>query len=139
MSALDRVLRLLPEHGFHPVVVHFPIALFLFGAVMDLAGWAKGVEAVRRAGYWNMVAGALSSLVAVPTGLIIFRRSDYTWQGPVLVHFWSAVCAVLLMLSVVLWRRKSALTSPAYALFLSLAVMAVGAAGHFGGQLIYGP
>lgn len=130
--------RLVPDHGFHPAVIHFPIALFIFGALLEVFGWVKGRDSIRQAGFWNMAAGALSTLVAIPTGLIIFYRSDYTWQGKVLIHVAAAAAATLLMFGVVIWRRKKPLTSPAYAVLLALSVIAVGAAGHFGGQLIYG-
>ena len=130
--------RLVPDHGFHPVVIHFPIALFIFGARLEGFGWIKKRDSFRQAGFWNMAAGALSTLAAIPTGLIIFYRSDYTWQGKVLIHVGAAAAATLLMFGVVIWRRKKPLTSPAYAVLLALSVIAVGAAGHFGGQLIYG-
>lgn len=134
-SPLD---QLVPKHSFHPLMVHFPIALFLFGAALEFFGWRKKHEVMRQAGWWAVLFGTLSTLLAVPTGLMVFLRSGFEWQGTALIHFILAVSATLVMAGTVIWRRKAAHESYAYFALLLLAVLLVGAAGHFGGQLVYG-
>lgn len=128
---------LIPRHSFHPLIVHFPIALFIFGALLELAGWRKR-PALRDAAWYCLLGGALSTFLAVPTGLLLFYRSGFQWQGLPVIHVSLALSATALMISTVLWRRKGVHESPAYFILLALAVVAVSAAGHFGAQMVYG-
>lgn len=129
---------LIPKHGFHPVMVHFPIALFIFGALLELLGWRKSDATMRTAGWWCILGGSVMTLAAVATGLIAFFQQGYTWEGEVLIHFLLAISSTLLMLGATLWRRKGAHTSMAYIAFLVLVAILVGVTGHFGGNLVYG-
>lgn len=129
--------RFVPDHGFHPVVIHFPIALFLFGGLLDVIGWRRRNEVIRQAGSWNMLAGVWSSLVVIPTGIVAFLLSDYTLQGTVILHMISAGGAVLLMTAAVLRRRKEAVVRTTYLVLLTLAMAALALAGYFGGELVY--
>ncbi len=134
-SLLDQFV---PLHSFHPLIIHFPIALFLFGAALEFFGWRKKVEAMRQAGWYCVLFGALSTLLAIPTGLMVFYRSGFQWSGNPLIHFILAISATLLMTATVLWRRKAAHESYAYFAMLLLTAALVGATGHFGAQIVYG-
>ncbi len=129
---------LIPKHTFHPTLVHFPIALYLFGAALDVWGARRQSSELRRAGYWNLLAGALASLIAVPTGLIAMLRLGWPLADAVLVHFAIALGATGLMLTTVVWRRRAELLGNGYWLLLLASSITLGVAGHFGGQLIYG-
>lgn len=133
-SLFDQVV---PKHSFHPMFVHFPIALFMFGAGMDLVGWRRKNQSMRQVGWLGIFAGAVTTLIAVPSGLMAFLRNGFEWQGTSLIHVIFAVLATLLMTGTVLWRRKAAHESYAYFALLLLAAIAVGLAGHFGGQLVF--
>jgi uncharacterized membrane protein len=135
-SLLDRYV---PKHSFHPLIIHFPIALFLFGAGLEVFGWRRKDPTMRKAGWWALLFGALSTAIAIPTGLMVFLRSGFQWQGTALIHSILAVTATLLMAATVIWRRKGAHESLSYFTLLGLAAIAVGAAGHFGALLVYGP
>lgn len=134
-NALD---ALIPRHSFHPLVIHFPIALFIFGAFLEIVGWRRKPSAVREAAWWCLLAGALSTLIAVPTGFLLFYRSGFQFQGLALVHVALALSATVLMFSTVLWRRKGAHQSLAYFVLLALATAVLSAAGHFGAHMVWG-
>ena len=134
-NALD---ALIPRHSFHPLVIHFPIALFIFGAFLELVGWRRKHSALRDAAWWCLLAGALSTLIAVPTGFLLFYRSGLQWTGLPLVHVPLALTATALMIATVLWRRKGAHQSLAYFVLLALATAVLSAAGHFGAQMVWG-
>lgn len=134
----DWLAATFPDHGFHPLIIHFPIALFLFGTLLEFVGWWLGDFRIRQAALWNLVAGSLSTLVVIPTGAVAFILSDYTWKGQVVPHMAFAGSAALLMAGTVLWRRKGPHTSPGYFALLALATITLGVAGYFGGELIYG-
>ena len=135
---LTWLAKVIPDHGFHPAVNHFPIALFLFGAALDFLGACRKDAAIRRMAFWNLAAGSISTIVVIPTGVAAYFLSDYTWNGMVIVHITAAACAIVLMALVALWRRKGTHTSRAYFSLLSLAAIALGVAGYYGGELIYG-
>lgn len=134
-SLLDQYV---PKHSFHPLIIHFPIALFLFGAGLEVFGWRRKDATMRKAGWWALLFGTLSTAAALPTGLAVFLRSGFLWQGTALIHFILAISATLLMTATVLWRRKGAHETKAYFALLLMAAALVGAAGHFGAQLVYG-
>lgn len=134
----DWLAVIFPDHGFHPLVIHFPIALFLFGTLLEFVGWWRGDFRIRQAALWNLAAGSLATLVVIPTGAVAFILSDYTWKGLVVPHMAFAGSAALLMAGTVLWRRKGPHTSPRYFALLVLATITLGVAGYFGGELIYG-
>ncbi len=130
--------QIVPKHSFHPAVVHFPIALFLFGAALEFAGWRRKQVPMREAGWYCVLFGTLSTLLTIPTGLMVFLRSGFQWQGTALIHFILALSATSLMTLTVLWRRKAAHESYTYFALLLLSALLVGVAGHFGAQLVYG-
>jgi uncharacterized membrane protein len=131
---------LVPKHSLHPLIVHFPIGLFLFGVLLEVLGMRKKNEALRQAAFWNLAGGALTGLASVPTGFIAALRIPYelTPGTPVFNHLIGGVLATILMVIVVAWRRKSAPETGAYLTTLLLAAALVVAAGHYGGALVYG-
>lgn len=134
----ELLAKLFPDHGFHPLVIHFPIALFVFGTLLEIVGWWWGDFRVRQAAFWNLAAGSLATLIVIPTGAIAFMLSDYTWKGMVVYHMAFAGAAAILMAATVLWRRKGPHTSWQYLAVLIASTVALGIAGYFGGELIYG-
>lgn len=126
-----------PDHAFHPALVHFPIALFIFGALMDIVGWRKSSASMRDAAGPCLLWGALSCLIIVPTGLAAFFIQKLPWAGAPLTHFICAVSAIVLMIATVLMRRSGKKDQTAYFVLLALAAIAVGVAGHFGSALVF--
>ena len=53
----------------HPLIVHFPIALLLTSAGLDLAAVALRRPTLHRIALWNLVLGTLGAGAAVWTGL----------------------------------------------------------------------
>jgi uncharacterized membrane protein len=72
------LVDLLPMHGWHPLVVHFPLGLLLGGAAVDAAGWLSGRPGLRRAGVVLLVAGLALAIPAVLSGLIAYDRVDHS-------------------------------------------------------------
>jgi uncharacterized membrane protein len=131
---------LFPRHTFHPLIVHFPIALFIFGAFLEFLGRYRKDDIVRGVGFWNLLFGTLATIAAIPTGFIAAFRLGYPLQvgTPVFTHLALGILAAALMLVVVLWRRTDLVDRKAYWILLAIAAATVGVAGHFGGQMVYG-
>ena len=74
-NPFDVKAALLAGHAQHPVIVHFPIALFIASAVFDvLAIWRKQ-PLLAVVAYFNLVGAAIAVPLAIATGLGAWR-----WQ-----------------------------------------------------------
>src|SRR6266571_9299323 len=74
-NPFDLKAALLQGHAQHPVIVHFPIALFIASAVFDiLAIWRKQ-PVFSAVAYFNLVGAAMTIPLAIATGLGAWR-----WQ-----------------------------------------------------------
>ena len=59
------------QHPIHPMLVHFPIGLFLLSFLLDLASLASSsVPNLVRGSFYAIAFGLAASLLAVPTGLV---------------------------------------------------------------------
>jgi len=129
---------LIPLHSFHPAVVHFPIALFLFGFALDALGvWFKRDE-WRKAAYWNFLGALVSLCVVLPTGLAALLRLGYGFSGVPLIHLLLASGTTVTMLGIVLWRRKGPLGGFWYWSLLAVCGALIFWTGNYGAQMVYG-
>lgn len=129
----------IPEHAFHPAVVHFPIALFIVGVLLDVLGRARRNDSLREAGWWNMLIGSLSSLLALGTGLIARDLTGYEWnEADFYAHFVLAAASIVLMAAATGMRKSKMRDSWVYFLTAIVAAVMVGAAGHYGFILVRG-
>jgi uncharacterized membrane protein len=140
MNPFDLKAALLAKHAQHPVIIHFPIALFIISVAFDLfAMWRKN-PALAKAAYYNLVAAALTAPVAIATGLTAWQ-----WQlegaklkGNLLLHLVFALAASGMIWFLCGWRfreRKRPQPTPGI-IYISLAiatVLLIAIAGHLGG------
>ena len=126
-NPFDLKAALLQGHAQHPVIIHFPIALFIASAVFEvLAVWRKQ-PIFASVAYYNLVGAALTVPLAIATGL-----GAWQWQlegaavkGNLLLHMICALTSALLILFLT-WKRsrlRAKGNSPRGAYF---AVMALG-------------
>lgn len=112
--------------NFHVILIHYPLALFTLGLVIELFGFLWPKSSVKSAGRWMIFLGVLSSLLALTSGLYAARQvlgSEYgaTWleikssarlsedQWLFLTrHFWlNAAASVLSVAAVMTWVSAS--------------------------------
>src|SRR5258708_34599192 len=97
---------LLAGHAQHPVIIHFPIALFIASAVFDiLAIWRK--EPVLAAvGYFNLVGAAITVPFAIATGLAAWQwqLEGATLKGNLRLHLIFALTTAALIVCLY-WKR----------------------------------
>lgn len=127
----------------HPLVVHFPIALLIVGAFVELLGWLLRKEAAWASTVrWCVGIAALSGPVAVAAGWILARIEGYA-DATVFAHRWlgvaTAILAIVSYIALIAASRTHAKTLIWLARILLIAsAIVVSFAGHTGGELVYG-
>jgi len=137
----DLKAALMAGHAQHPVIVHFPIALFIASAVFDmLAIWRKK-PILGAVGYFNLVGAAITVPLAIATGLGAWRwqLEGAALKGNLRLHLICALTSTALIVSLC-WKRSRIRTkgeSPraSYFVVMALGLMMVALTGHLGGIL----
>jgi uncharacterized membrane protein len=140
-NPFDLKAALLAGHAQHPVIVHFPIALFIASVVFDiLAIWRK--EPILAAvGYFNLVGAAITVPLAIATGLGAWQwqLEGATLKGNLRLHLICALTTAALILSLC-WKRSRirARGEPprvSYFAVVALGLVMITLTGHLGGIL----
>ncbi len=132
---------------WHPIAVHFPLALVLTGAAALSASCIEGLRRHRGSlatvGTWNICLGAVGALFALGTGLAALTgiHVDPVARAAVALHVKWAIFTSMALLLLAVWRGAGG-ASDARPSRRFLAVMwAVTAAlivtGYRGGQNVY--
>ena len=135
------------EMHWHPMMVHFPLALTLAGAVCLVCSRLLGQGALQSslaaAGTWNLIFGGVTVLLTLGTGLLavlhlkLLDGAQYSLSRHVI---W-AVCTSQLVALLALWRGVAvSSTSPPEWWFLAL--LGIACAGlivtaYYGGENVY--
>lgn len=135
---------LLPDHAQHPIFVHFPVALFFASLLFDALGFWKRQTGLRFVGYANLITAAVTSPIAVITGLLAWRfRFGMSLEGLLPYHLVIGLASSALLFA--LWwtraqyRRKQRTVFMRLYVFLGvLELFALSVAGHIGGALVRG-
>ena len=127
---------------FHPLLVHFPIALVLAAAGAECAVIATTRKAWRTVAVANIRAAAAMGVVTAITGWI-FATSPLVDLGPTLEwHRWLGIAGAAAAVSAALLssRLHGASRDPAFAYRFMLFVTAllVTVTAHSGGTLVWG-
>lgn len=140
LTPRQRLLRFAGK--FHPVAVHFPIALLVGGFGAAALGRATGRAWLIGAVRTFVVFAAPLALVAAALGWAAAWQTEYSGSlaRTLAVHRWlgsgSAFGALgLLVLERQLEARRRA---GLWILVLAVAATAIGVTGHFGAMLVYG-
>src|SRR5215831_10050403 len=126
----------------HPLVVHFPVALWLTSFLFDLMAWRRDDVSYRRAAYWLVGLGLLGAVVGIAVGwldLLAYERGGGTDPKFIRRHWFHslpAYAATVLYLGNFLLRWKSSnRLSRALVILSLLGAILVAAAGYLGGVL----
>lgn len=131
---------------FHPMIVHFPIALITAGFVADvLSLFFKNEKCLSRAGFYLMVLGALSAVVAWGTGQLftveplqgeivkVFGRHE---TGGLVTMILIVIGSAFRIWLVAQKKDETQLKWIAFGLYF-LAFAAVSVTGFLGGTMVY--
>jgi uncharacterized membrane protein len=130
---------------FHPMVVHFPVALLIVGFLYEVASVFFCKEhKLSKAGMWLIILGTLAAWAAYftgefftdeMTGLKNELRENHEMFAKIVMYTMLAVSAFRIWIS---WKKKEG-GNLKWILLVLMAVMAacVGYTGFLGGNLVY--
>lgn len=129
------------------MVVHFPLALIVVGAVFLTFAWARPAQRLAPTlavvGTWNLCIGGLFVILALGTGLAaaLDLQIGPAARNAVSLHAKSAVVTSCLVLLAAVWRGAGAATdsrpSGLFTLVLWAATGALILTGYRGGENVY--
>ena len=130
---------------FHPMLVHFPIALVIFGFVAEIASMFFKKEAcLSKSGFYLLLTGTLSAIFALFTGVSFTSEMSGSAGAIKETHELFAWITVAALIAASLFRiflmvkkiERSDLKWVAFVLY-GLATISVSITGFFGGNLVY--
>ena len=154
-SSEGLLLRLSAFTGyFHPAIVHFPIALLIFGGAAAALSFVTGGRAVYVA-FYCLLWGALFTAVATFTGWNLAAEKGYpAWStiptsesieaaSAVFRHRWLGTFACMgsfVVLGLALFAARNPTSKCCYIWRIGFIVLAlvISIVGHQGGELVYG-
>ena len=140
-NPFDVKAALLAGHAQHPVIIHFPIALFITSAVFELLAVWRKQPLFATVAYYNLLGAALTLPLAIATGLGAWQwqLEGATLKGNLRLHMICALTSASLIFFLYWMRsRLRAKGEPpriAYFGVTGLALMAITLTGHLGGIL----
>jgi uncharacterized membrane protein len=134
---------LIPKNAYHPAIVHFPIALFIAGLMLDLVGMLRKDRKFLIAGWYNLVIAAVSSFAAIATGLTAMFVMRLPFKGLILNHLLLAIAGTMIMWILVALRvhRHETMSKPLRILYYVVAaagLILISYSAHLGGKFVYG-
>ena len=127
------------KHPIHPMLVPFPIALWIFSLASDVVyglGWGGPVWSDMA--FYTMAGGILGGLAAAVPGLIDYLSLSEPVTTKIARTHMIVNLAIVAIFCVDLWLRMTASPGAGLPIALSvLGVMLLGLSGWLGGELVY--
>ena len=79
----------------HPVIVHFPVGLILFAAILELFTLKNFHSKLRPGINLLVITGGVSAIVAAVLGLLLARTGDYG-KNILAIHQWTGIATAFL-------------------------------------------
>lgn len=132
-----------PKNAYHPAIVHFPIALFIGGLVLDFLGMLRKDKTLLHAGWYCIIMAAITSLGGILSGAGAMALLKLPYRGLIYSHILFAVGSSVIMFLMVAMRmhRHEQMNVVLRTLYYALALACFGMiswAGHLGGVFVYG-
>ena len=127
------------KHPVHPMLIPFPIALWIFSLVCDVIyamGWGAAIW--NDMAFYTMAGGVLGALAAAVTGYLDYRSlADPTVKR---IGQWHMVINLAIVVLFVINLALRMASEPGAGLPISLSAIAIamlGVSGWLGGELVY--
>jgi uncharacterized membrane protein len=135
------------DPGWHPMVVHFPLALVVTAAFVLVAArllrQERHAATLATVGTWNLCLGALAALFALATGLaaVLDLHIGLAARQALSLHVKWAIFTTLALVLLAVWRgagvAQESRPSWVFIVVLVAATAALIMTGYRGGQNVY--
>jgi len=126
----------------HPMIVHFPIALLLMAAVLEIFSRTNFNSTLRPGIHILVFAGALSASVSALFGWLLFTQDELEGDLVTIHQVLGNITALLGIVTALLLFLARKRNQPAlitwYRILLFTSAIGVSVAGHFGASLTHG-
>ncbi|PWT84691.1 MAG: hypothetical protein C5B58_04330 [Acidobacteria bacterium] len=123
---------------FHPLLVHFPIALFLLVPVLEIAGQSARFAYLRLSIGFVLALAMLGATTAATLGWFLGRSGGYSGRL-ITQHMWGGILLTIVCWLCWLLRTRLREFGVTYGIAVALGVGLVAWTGYRGGQLSLGP
>ncbi len=127
---------------FHPLMLHLPIGFLVIAFTLEVLSRFDKFRKYKPAVGFVLLLGAASAVVAATLGYMLAQGGGYNEQL-LSIHQWSGIgVAVASVVAFLLYRqaqkKSSVVLDRAYVSVMSVMVLSLTVAGHFGGSLTHG-
>jgi uncharacterized membrane protein len=129
---------------FHPMIVHFTIALFSFSVLMDILGLIMKKDSFHVASWYSLITSGIAVIFTVIAGAIaeIMVKIPPDVQDILEIHEKIGFSVFTVILSLAIWRivLKGKMPEKGRTLFIVISIIGViimTIGGYFGGELVY--
>jgi len=134
------------RHHLHPIMVHTSNGVVPMALIFMLITVWLNLPLVEIAAFYSLIFVLISMPPALCTGYLMWRQRYRGALTPIFkIKIGAAIVAVILLLGLIIWRtvQPDIVTTASTGRWIYLGVcfllvVAVGTAGHFGGQLVFG-
>ncbi len=128
--------------SFHPLIVHIPIGILLFAALLNGIAAYKKNKALEFSAGLALLVGSLGSALSAISGYFLSAGGGYD-AGTLFWHQWIGIAVAIISFCAWLIRRNQKkdiflLKTKLSTWLLSLCVLLIIAGGHLGGTLTHG-
>lgn len=133
----------LPKNAYHPAIVHFPIALFIGGLILDFLGMLRKDKTQLHAGWYCIVMAAVASVGAILSGVAAMALLKLPYRGLIFEHLAYAIGSAVIMWILVALRvdrhdQMNVRLRSVYYVLAAACLLLISWAGHLGGVFVYG-
>jgi uncharacterized membrane protein len=126
------------KHPVHPMLVGFPIGLWVFALVCDLIRAAGGNSVWQTVAIYCIAAGIVGALVAAVPGLIDYFSIDEAAMKRIANLHLAVNLGAVAIFAINLWLRFRLPAESYLPLGMSVVgVLAIGIGGWLGGEMVY--
>ena len=121
------------KHPFHPMLVTFPIGLWVFSLVSDIIFYAGGAPVWEDVAFRTMAGGIVGALLAAVPGFIDFLSLSGRPKKIATYHM-ALNLSLVVLFAINLWLRTAG------SIYISLSILGViglAVSGWLGGELVY--
>jgi len=127
---------------FHPLLVHFPVALLPVSVACDVLGRCTSRAPFSHATWWTLLFATLASPLTAASGWVWLNDMDGMTGTTIAVHKWLGTALPVLLIALTVWRYRLQATERVapvgYLVAATAVLLAMIVQGHLGATMTFG-